>query len=82
MQRFAIRGMSALRQSRHWSVVFHSLRERVRSLYWFIALSLQMKIMIATGQIAVVYPMLDKIYQRLYAGKSRWLLENYGAGGT
>lgn len=45
----------------------------------FIALSLQMKIMIATGQIAVVYPMLDKIYQRLYAGKSRWLLENYGA---
>ena len=45
----------------------------------FIALSLQMKIMIATGQIAVVYPMLDKIYQRLYSEKSRWLLENYGA---
>lgn len=45
----------------------------------FIALSLQMKIMIATGQIAVVYPMLDQIYQRLYEGRSRWLLENFSA---
>lgn len=45
----------------------------------FVALSLQMKIMIATGQIAVVYPMLDQIYQRLYAGKSRWLFENFSA---
>lgn len=45
----------------------------------FIALSLQMRIMIATGQIAVVYPILDDIYNRLYKEKSRWLLENFGA---
>lgn len=45
----------------------------------FVALSLQMKIMIATGQIAVVYPILDMIYQRLYKERSRWLLENFDA---
>lgn len=45
----------------------------------FIALSLQMRIMIATGQIAVVYPILDDIYNRLSKEKSRWLLENFGA---
>lgn len=45
----------------------------------FVALILQMKIMIATGQIAVVYPILDDIYQRLYKEKSRWLLENFSA---
>ena len=44
-----------------------------------IALSLQMRIMIATGQIAVVYPILDDIYNRLSKEKSRWLLENFGA---
>lgn len=45
----------------------------------FIALSLQMRIMIATGQIAVVYPILEEIYQRLHKEQSRWLLENFGA---
>lgn len=45
----------------------------------FIALSLQMRIMIATGQIEVVYPILEEIYQRLYKEQSRWLLENFGA---
>lgn len=45
----------------------------------FIALSLQMRIMIATGQMAVVYPILEEIYQRLHKEQSRWLLENFGA---
>lgn len=45
----------------------------------FIALSLQMRIMIATGQIAVVYPILEEIYQRLHKKQGRWLLENFGA---
>ena len=35
--------------------------------------------MIATGQIAVVYPILEEIYQRLHKEQSRWLLENFGA---
>lgn len=45
----------------------------------FAALYLQMRIMIATGQIAVLYPMLDNIYNKITSTDSRWLTENHNA---